>query len=100
RLFTFACGCFGTFLTTFSNTFNNHTVAAYTALFAVAPILVGSTTWRGFVVSGFFAGLTASFELPAAALLVALGGVALALDWRRALCCFAPAALIPVAAQL
>src|SRR5438105_3597026 len=29
RLFTFASACFGTYLTTFSNTFNNHTVAAY-----------------------------------------------------------------------
>jgi hypothetical protein len=111
RLFTFAAACFATYLTTFANTFNNHTVAAYTTLFAVAPLLalparvgegrVGvSWTLPGrFATSGFFAGLTACFELPAAAFLVALGVAALIIDWRRTLLAFVPAALIPIAAH-
>jgi hypothetical protein len=100
RLFTFAAACFATYLTTFANTFNNHTVAAYTTLFAVAPLLLGRTSAGGFATSGLFAGLTAVFELPAAAFLAALGVVALTIDWRRTLLCFAPAALIPIAAHL
>ncbi|HEY2838545.1 MAG TPA: hypothetical protein VGJ26_05325, partial [Pirellulales bacterium] len=100
RLFTFAAACFATYLTTFSNTFNNHTVAAYTALFAVAPILCGRLSPAGFAVSGLFAGLTAAFELPATAFAVALGVVALTINWRRALLWFAPAALLPIVGQL
>src|SRR5207253_9584893 len=62
RLFTFASACFGTYLTTFSNTFNNHTVAAYTAPFAVAPILLGRHPPSGFFVTGLLASLTACVE--------------------------------------
>ena len=54
----------------------------------------------GFAVSGLFAGLTAAFELPATAFAVALGIVALTLNWRRALLWFAPAALLPIVGQL
>jgi hypothetical protein len=100
RLFTFAAACFATFLTTFSSTFNNHSVAAYTTLFAVAPFLLGHRSPAAFAVSGLFAGLTAAFELPAAAFLVALGIVALSIDWRRTLLVFAPIALAPIVAQL
>jgi hypothetical protein len=39
RLFVFSAGCFGTFLTTFAITLNNHTIAACTALFAIYPAL-------------------------------------------------------------
>ena len=100
RLFTFAAACFATYLTTFSNTFNNHTVAAYTALFAVAPILLGRLSPAGFAVSGLFSGLTAAFELPATAFAVALGVVALSINWRRAPLLFAPMALLPIVGQL
>lgn len=100
KLFTFAAACFATFLTTFSNTFNNHSVAAYTTLFAVGPFLLGHRSPVAFAISGLFAGVTAAFELPAAAFLVALGVVALSIDWRRTLLFFAPLALMPVAAQL
>ena len=92
RLFTFTAACFATYFTIFSNTFNNHTVAAYTALFAVAPLLFGRLSPAGFAISGLFAGLTAAFELPATAFAVALGIVALSIDWRKALLWFAPAA--------
>jgi hypothetical protein len=101
RLFTFAAACFGTFLTTFITTFNNHTVAAVTALGAVYPLLASDElSFRALLVSGFFAGLTAAFELPAAALLAGLAVGLLMQQPRRALLAFVPAALLPVAAEL
>jgi hypothetical protein len=100
RLFIFAAACFGTFLTTFATTLNNHTVAAVTALVAVYPLLMDDNLSIGSVLtSGLFAGLTACFELPAAALLVSLGAVLLLLVPRRTLLAFVPAALLPLAAQ-
>src|SRR5207244_5490578 len=39
RLFTFATACFGTFINTFSTSLNNHTLAAFTTLFAIYPLL-------------------------------------------------------------
>ena len=42
RLFAYAAACFGTFMTTFATTLNNHTPAACTTLFAVYPLLM----WR------------------------------------------------------
>src|SRR5207248_5194999 len=59
RLYVLAAGCFGTFLSTFAVTLNNHSVAACTALFALYPVL---QIWSGgerragyFLVAGFFA---------------------------------------------
>lgn len=100
RLFTFAAACFGTFLTTFANTLNNHTVAAYTALFAVAPLLFERTNFGGVIVSGLFAGLTAAFELPAAAFLVVLAAVWLRQSGVRAFLGFSVVAALPIVAQL
>ncbi len=39
RLFVVAAGCFGTLVTTFLITFNNHTVAAFGALIALYAAL-------------------------------------------------------------
>jgi hypothetical protein len=100
RLFTFAAAAFGTFLTTFATTLNNHTLAAVTALVTVYPLLASETlSTRSLLVSGLFAGLTACFELPAAAFLAALACWLLVLAPRRTLLAFVPAALLPVAAQ-
>ena len=105
RLFVYAAACFGTFLTTFAVTLNNHTPAAAWAMFAVYPLLMGRAATatpfsRGqMLVSGFFAGLTASFDLPAASLAGAIGLVVLIRSWRG-LIWFIPAALIPVGAAL
>lgn len=99
RLFTFAAACFATYLTTFANTLNNHTVAAYTALFAIAPLLLGWTTMSGVIVSGLFAGLTAAFELPAAAFVLCLAPVWLVRCVRASLG-FVAVAAIPVVVQL
>jgi hypothetical protein len=100
RLFTFAAACFGTFLTTFAITLNNHTVGAFTTLRAVYPLLMDERlSSRTLLVSGFFAGLSACFELPATALLAGLAIGLLAQVPRRTLLAFVPAAVIPVAAQ-
>lgn len=99
-----AAGCFGTLLTPFAITLNNHSVATCSALFALSPALEiwdGDTRRPGlFVAAGFFAAFTAANELPAATLLGALFFVSL---WRapgRTLFFFVPAAAIPVAAFL
>jgi hypothetical protein len=102
RLFTYAAACFGTFLTTFAVTLNNHVPAAVTAFLAVYPWLsgrdMGSPAWLAF--TGLFAGLTAAFELPAAALLAGLLVGFLMRAPLRTLLFFIPAALLPIAAQL
>ena len=41
RLFVYTAACFGTFLTTFSVTLNNHTPAACFVMFAAYPLLRG-----------------------------------------------------------
>jgi hypothetical protein len=148
RLLIVAAACFGTFLTTFATTFNNHTIAACTTLFALAaawPVLAGAPAllpgkasggwkpaeknereaetipteptpatppesepptppvpvdiprWR-FALAGFFASLTAAFELPAACLPAGLFALMLLRQPRKTLRFAAPAALLPVAA--
>jgi hypothetical protein len=100
RLFVLATACFGTFLTTFAVTLNNHTPAAYTALFAVAPLLRGTELrMRDGIVSGLFAGLTAALELPALALVAALAGIIL-IRRPKVLLGFLPAVLLWAAAEL
>lgn len=100
RVFTVAAACGGTFLTTFAVTLNNHTPAACCALFAVYPLL----SKRGrpplesptkLALSGFFAALTATLELPALALVAALFVPLLIAAPRRALLFFLPGATIP-----
>jgi hypothetical protein len=106
RFYVVAAGCFGTLVTPFLLTFNNHTVATFSAavaLYAVIRIALTSESapsagW--FVLAGFFAGFTASSELPASAF---AAGLFVYLVWRwprRTLLAFAPAALVPVAALL
>lgn len=106
RLFVFASACFGTFLTTFAVTLNNHTPAACCAMFAVYPLLRGRSsssltpfTPKELVLSGFFASLAACFDLPSAALGGAIALVVALRSWRGLLW-FVPAALIPAGAFL
>lgn len=101
RVVAFAAACFGTFVTTFATTFNNHTVAAVATLAAVYPLLMAyeRPSFAAVAVSGLFAGLAFSFELPAASLVVGLLGVLLLRLPGLALLAFLPAAVIPVAAQ-
>jgi hypothetical protein len=104
RLFVFTAAAFGTFVTTFTVALNNHTPAAYTTLFAIYPLLAAREggeipTWA-FAVSGFFAALTATLELPAASLLAALFVGLLIQHPRQTLTAFLPAAAVPLAAFL
>lgn len=104
RLFAFAVGALGTFLLTFGGTLNNHTLAAYGALFAVYPLLKPVAAERResageLATSGFFAGLTACLDLPAAALAAAVLVPLLWVRPGRAVLYFLPPLLMPVAGQ-
>jgi hypothetical protein len=103
RAFAVAAAAGGTYLTGFSVTLNNHTVAAFCSFFALYPAIViwlddKRNSWL-FAVSGFFAAFTAVMELPALALAAALF---LALAWKdleKCLMYFIPLAVIPLAAH-
>jgi hypothetical protein len=120
RLMVVAAGCFATMPTLFAITFNNHTIGACSALFAIYATLgaVGTNApapspsplppgGRGegeggrplnFVLAGFFAAFTACCEMPATALLAALFAWLLIRSPRQTLLFFVPAAAIPLAA--
>jgi hypothetical protein len=106
RLFVIACACFATFVTTFAITFNNHSIATYCILFALYPTLrildseqrSLSPAWGWFLLAGFFAGLAACSELPAASFALALLVILLRWSPKKTLVFFLPAALVPLAA--
>jgi hypothetical protein len=104
RFYVLGAACFGTLLTPFAITFNNHSVATCCALFALYPTLQiwnGQTHRRGhFVAAGFFAAFTAATELPAASFAAALFLLLLYRAPRATLFGFVPAAVVPVAAFL
>jgi hypothetical protein len=105
RYYVLAAACFGTLVTLFVITLNNHTVGVCSVLFALYPAL---RIWSAekpapvslFLVSGFFTGFTVCNELPAAAFAAALGLLLLWREPRRTLAWFAPAAAVPLAAFL
>jgi hypothetical protein len=102
RIYIVIVAAWGTLLTTFLVTLNNHTVAAASVVFAIYPAMriLADNAHRPllFGLAGFFAAFTCCAELPAA-----LFGLALfALLFRKAphstLKFFVPAALIPLVA--
>ena len=102
RLFMIAAGAYGTFLTTFAVTLNNHVVAAVSAAIAVYAALAiwceGEGRLRYFIVAGLFGAFTAANELPALSLLGVMG---LGLVWRsprRTLLAFVPSVAVVAAA--
>ena len=102
RMFALAAACFGTFLTTFAVTINNHLPAA---VCAVAAVYATVRIWfdderrlRYFVVAGAFAALTAVNEFPAASLLALVTMLLLWKAPRPTLLGFAPAVLLVAAA--
>lgn len=104
RTYALAAACLGTFLTGFSITLNNHTIAAFSSFFALYPAFLiwreGRRAGRLFALAGFFAGFAAVNEFPAAAFLVVLG---MGLAWkarRQTLTWFLPLALLPIAGHL
>lgn len=75
RTFTVAAACFGTFLTTFAVTLNNHLVAAISLIVGIElawPLLAGGAAgpWRRFFAAGLAFGFVAANELPALVLVV------------------------------
>src|SRR5262249_29481209 len=109
RLFVFASACFGTFITTFSVTLNNHMLATISTLVAAYPFLIASYNRNSaaapegrfalpsngwLLLSGISAGLTACLELPALTLVAALALAVLVAAPLRALLFLAPALLV------
>jgi hypothetical protein len=94
----------GTFLFAFEPTLNNHTIAAFSAFFAIyAFVRIWDEGMRQgwlFAAAGFFAAFCACNELPAATFAVLLFGLLLARFARPTLLFFAPAAVVPCAAFL
>ena len=80
--FCLVAAAFGTYLLPFTQTLNNHTVAAFSAFFALYQFFRiwdedEPSGWR-FAAAGFFAAFAAANELPALAFLVLLFGLLLA----------------------
>lgn len=102
RLLVMATAAFGTFLTTFAVTLNNHLHAAIfvtAALAAALPIwFEGRREWRYFVIAGFCAAMTVACELPALSFCVAIGVAFLWKAPKPTLLGFLPAALLVGAA--
>src|SRR5262249_49904804 len=94
--FGLVAAAFGTYLLPYTQTLNNLTIGAFAAFFAAYHFLRiwdewAISAWR-FAVAGFFAGLTASTELPALALPALLGLMLLIRYPGRTLFYFLPAA--------
>ncbi len=90
----------GTYLSTFVNTLNNHLPAALAigvSLWAIDRIaIIGDRRWRWFVLCGLATSFAAANELPALSWLAAAVAILLLVDARRALLGYVPA-LLPVA---
>ncbi len=102
RIFMLAAAAFGTFLTTFAVSINNHVPAAVCVVVALwATVRIwrdGQRQWWYFAIVGFFAALAVTNELPALALFAIL---AAALAWRapgETAIAFLPAAAVVAAA--
>jgi hypothetical protein len=102
RLFVVIAAAFGTFLTTFLTTFNNHTVAATSVVFALYPalgiLLDGRRGWWRFAMAGFWGAFAVCNELPACAFGAALFLMLVRKAPRETLAIFVPAALVPLGA--
>jgi hypothetical protein len=101
-VFGLFAAAFGTYLLPFTQTLNNHTIAAFSAFFAIYQFLAiwdkGQTAGWRFALAGFCAAFAAANELPALALLGLLSSLLLVRFLGRTLVFFVPAALIPLAA--
>lgn len=78
RIAGVAAVCFCTFVNAFASTLNNHTIAAWSVVFAVYPVVQAALRQKPLsfgmsLLSGFFAGWTVANELPAAAFAGLLG---------------------------
>ncbi|HUT13217.1 MAG TPA: hypothetical protein VMY42_22200 [Thermoguttaceae bacterium] len=101
RIFTMGAAVFGTFLTTFVVTFNNHLPAAVCgviALYAAVRIWFdGERRLRYFIIAGFFGAMMAANELPALALFAVLSLILLLRAPGRTVLAYLPAAVVVAA---
>ncbi len=104
RVLVVTAACCGTFVTGFSGTLNNHTVAAHAALFAMYQCLRieldGDRRWWRFLFAGLCLGWTSCNELPAAALALTMTLWLLRVSPRLTVTVAVPAMLLPVGAYL
>jgi hypothetical protein len=98
RCLILAAAGFGSMLNPYLVTLNNHTPAAACAMLAIAAaVQLKERGSRGdFLRLGFYAAMTACFELPAAQFGVAAFVLAVSVCWRRTLGWFMPAAALPL----
>lgn len=97
KYFVFATACWGTFVTTFAVSLNNHhfaVIAAYWSLIALLEICRGQASHFWFVVLGFAGAFAAANELPALAWTAMVLAMAACLDIRRTFTATIPAMLI------
>jgi hypothetical protein len=103
-LFCLVAAAFGTYLLPFTQTLNNHTIAASSAFFALYLFLRiwddGEVRARSFAGAGLFAAFAAANELPALAFLVLLFGMLFVRHPKETLLYFLPAAAVPIAGFL
>jgi hypothetical protein len=102
--FSLAAAALGTYLLPFTQTLNNHTVAAFSAFFAVYAFLRIWDEWElsgwRFAAVGFFAAFTAVNELPALSFLVLVAALLLLRYPRPTILFLIPAAVVPLAASV
>lgn len=104
RVFMMGAATFGTFLTTFVVTINNHLPGAVcVVLAAYAGFRIwhnGQRQLRYFALAGLFAALAVTNELPALSFFTLLGAALLWKAPRQALLAYAPAALVVAVAAV
>ncbi len=102
RLFAMGTLCFGTFLSTFAITLNNHVPAAVSITFAIYGVFqilyYRQTTWFWFLFTGFFSAFSVACELPALAIAVVLCFLLLCYFPKKTFLAAVPAGLLVVIA--
>jgi hypothetical protein len=103
RIFTLASACFGTFLTTFAVSINNHipaTVCAAIVLWMLVRIWYdGERRLRYFALAGFCSAFAVTNELPALSLAALTGAILLWKAPRETLLGFVPPAVLVAVAM-
>ena len=98
RVFAMIFVCFGTFLSTFVITLNNHlpgVVCVTIALYCAVRIVYDQETrWRYYAAAGFFGAFAVACDLPALLFCALIGFWLISHQWKRTLLLFAPAALV------
>ncbi len=115
RFYVLGAAAFGTFVTPFLVTINNHTIAAFSVMFALACVLEtwlrqqewrahilfeSPNCWRHFAGAGFFSAFAVANELPALSFLAVLFVLLVTWSPKQFVRGFLPAAIIPIAAFL